>query len=401
MNLGSKALIRYVLVIVIVFFVGISARTRAAGQTADQNPAPSDQKPVMAEDVFKNIQLLRGIPVKEFMDTMGFFSASTGMNCIDCHSPQAADSMAAYAIDTPLKQTTRKMILMVRQLNQQNFGGQLRVTCYTCHRATDRPKNIPSLADQYAIQADDPNEVEVVETPEGQSKPTNQVSPDQIINKYIAAVGGAAQLAKLTSFVAKGTYEGFDSYGEKVPIEMFAAAPDKLTTVIHNQEADSVSTFDGMNGWVAASDKLMRVLPLKGGDLEGAKLDASVSFPAAIKKDFTWQTGFPSVTINNHAVQVIQVAGAGRTGAKLYFDKLSGLLVRQVRYSDTAVGVIPSQVDYSDYRLVAGVKMPFHLVYTWTDGRSVVQLTTIQPNVRIDAARFDMPAPPKAKIATP
>src|SRR5438876_6973087 len=95
------------------------------------------EKPLMAEDVFKNVQVLKGIPVKEFMNTMGFSSASTNLNCIDCHSPQS-ESLEGYAIDTPLKQTARKMINMVNALNKTNFGGQRKVTCYTCHRANDR-----------------------------------------------------------------------------------------------------------------------------------------------------------------------------------------------------------------------------------------------------------------------
>ena len=60
------------------------------------------EKPLMAEDVFKNIQVLKGIPVKEFMNTMGFFSAATNLNCIDCHSPQS-ESLEGYAVDTPRK----------------------------------------------------------------------------------------------------------------------------------------------------------------------------------------------------------------------------------------------------------------------------------------------------------
>jgi len=393
MNVGSRRVIHCVLGTAIACFMGIPL---AHGQAA--RPA-TDQKPLMAEDVFKNVQLLRGISVKEFMDTMGFFSAATGMNCIDCHSPEAADSLAGYAVDTPLKQTARKMLVMVNMLNKGTFGGQRKVTCYTCHRATDHPEAIPSLVDQYTVAPDDPDRAEVVG--EGGSRPVNQMSADQILDKYITAIGGAQQLAKLTSFVAKGTYEGYDSYSETVPYEIFARAPSQLTAVIHTQHGDSVSTYDGSHGWIAASDKLMRVLPLSGGDLEGAKVDASLSFPAQIKQEFKWRTGFPSVSIDDKPVQVIQDASGGETGVKLYFDKQSGLLVRQVRYADTAVGVIPSQVDYSDYRTVAGVKIPFHVVVTWTDGRSTIKLSAVQPNAPIDAAKFAMPAPPKAKPATP
>jgi outer membrane lipoprotein-sorting protein len=70
-----------------------------------------------------------------------------------------------------------------------------------------------------------------------------------------------------------------------------------------------------------------------------------------------------------------------------------------VRFVDTAVGVIPTQIDYSDYRDVAGVKVPFKRVITWTDGRSTIELSQVQPNVRIEAAQFARPAPPRAKSA--
>ena len=356
--------------------------------------ARGQEKPLMAEDVFKNIQVLKGIPVREFMNTMGFFSAATNLNCIDCHSPES-ESLEGYAIDTPRKQTARRMVLMVNQINQSNFGGRRLVTCYTCHRASDRPEAIPSLLDQYSVPEDDPNRVEVI--PAGPVQSVKQVSADQILDKYIQAIGGAAQVARLTSLAAKGTYEGYDTLSAKVPVDIFATAPNRLTMIVHTQNGDSVSTYDGANGWMAAADKLMRVLPLTEGDLEGARMDASLSFPARIKQDFQWRTGFPSVTIDDKPVQVIQNAARGATGAKLYFDSESGLLVRQVRFVDTAVGVIPTQVDYADYRDVAGVKVPFRRVITWTDGRSTIELTQVQPNVRIDAAQFAKPAAPRAK----
>ncbi len=376
-------------------FVSLLVAASANGQVAGPR---TEEKPLMAEDVFKNVQVLKGIPVKEFMNTMGFFSAATNLNCIDCHSPQS-ESLEGYAIDTPRKQTARRMVLMVNQINQSNFGGRRLVTCYTCHRATDRPEAIPSLLDQYSVPEDDPNRVEVI--PDGPVQSVKKISADQILDKYIEAIGGAAQVAKLTSLVGKGMYEGYDTLSAKVPVDIVANAPNRLTTIVHTQNGDSVSTYDGTNGWIAAADKLMRVLPLTGGDLEGARMDASLSFPARIKQEFQWRTGFPSVSIDDRPVEVIQNAARGANGAKLYFDSESGLLVRQVRFVDTAVGVIPTQVDYSDYRTVAGVKVPFRRVITWTDGRSTIELSQVQPNARIDAAQFAKPAPPTGKAASP
>lgn len=126
-------------------------------------------------------------------------------------------------------------------------------------------------------------------------------------------------------------------------------------------------------------------------------MDACLSFPAGLDQEFKWRTGFPSVAIDNRPVEVVQVVGTDDLGTKLYFDRESGLLVRQLRYTQTAVGIIPTQVDYSDYRDVAGIKMPFHWVVTWTDGRSTVALTEIQPNVQVPPSRFAMPAPPTPK----
>jgi outer membrane lipoprotein-sorting protein len=377
-----------------VILICLLVATSANGQVGS---AGTQQKPLMAEDVFKNVQLLKGIPVKEFMNTMGFFSAATNLNCIDCHSAQS-DSLEGYAIDTPLKQVARKMIVMVNTLNKSAFGGERKVTCYTCHRATDRPEAIPSLLDQYSVPVDDPDRVEVVRGAAAQS--VKKISPDEILDKYIGAIGGAAALTKLTSFIAKGTYEGYETLSEKVPVEIFANAPNQLTTIVHTQNGDSVTTYDGNRGWIAAADKLMRVLPLSGGDLEGAKIDAVLCFPARIKQAFQWRTGFPSVSIDDRPVQVIQNVAGGDPGAKLYFDNQSGLLVRQVRYVDTAVGVIPTQIDYSDYRDVAGVKVPFRRVVTWTDGRSTIELNQVEPNARIETSKFATPAPPTGKPVT-
>src|SRR5882672_3902225 len=139
-------------------FVCLLVAASANGQVAGPR---TEEKPLMAEDVFKNVQVLKGIPVKEFMNTMGFFSAATNLNCIDCHSPQS-ESLEGYAIDTPRKVTARRMIRMVNALNQSSFAGQKKLTCYTCHRSSDRPVAIPSLLYQYSIPDDDPDGFEVI-----------------------------------------------------------------------------------------------------------------------------------------------------------------------------------------------------------------------------------------------
>src|SRR5438132_6086388 len=149
-------------VVVCLFAVAIARGQAAPGQ-----------RPPMAEEVFKNIQILKGIPVDEFMDTMGMFSAATSLNCTHCHASDNTTSWDKYALDTPMKQTARRMLQMVNAINKENFKGVRSVTCYTCHNGNQRPKVVPSLTVQYSEPMEDPNEIEAFPNTGGPS--ANQV----------------------------------------------------------------------------------------------------------------------------------------------------------------------------------------------------------------------------------
>jgi hypothetical protein len=324
---------------------------------------------------------------------MSFFSASLGYNCTNCHVADSLGNWEKYAEDVPAKKMARVMVVMVKTINRSNFGGRGAVSCYSCHRGARRPKIIPSLAEQYgAPPPEDPNEIEIAaQAPAG---PT----ADQILDKYIQALGGAERLAKLTSFVAMGTYGGWDTDFQKVPLEIFAKAPGQRTIIAHTRLGDSTTAYDGRAGWIAGGDKPVPVLAVPAGeDLDGIKLDAGLSFPGQIKQALgQWRVGFPETAIDDHDVEVVQGTTAGGSRVKLFFDKKSGLLVRLVRYTDTVVGIVPTQIDYSDYREVAGVQMPFHWTVTWTSGQSTTELSGVEGNVPIEAAKFGKPAAPVA-----
>jgi photosynthetic reaction center cytochrome c subunit len=268
-------------------------------------------------------------------------------------------------------------------MNKANFGGRRALTCYTCHRGTQVPEVIPSLMEQYSVPPEDPDRVEIV--PDGPNEPT----ADQILDKYIGALGGAERLAALTSFVAKGTIEGYDTYHVKVPLEIYAKAPHQRKMIYHTQNGDTTSLFDGQRGWLAAVDKPLALLVLlPGAELDAARLDADLSFPGGIKRALNqWKTRFPVTTINDKGVNVIQGTGAGGSRFKLYFDAKTSLLVRQLRYTDTPVGMVPTEVDYSDYREVAGVRMPYKIVITWTDGQSMSCSRTYSQTQQCHAVR--------------
>jgi hypothetical protein len=100
------------------------------------------------------------------------------------------------------------------------------------------------------------------------------------------------------------------------------------------------------------------------------------------------------VGVDDRTLTVLEGTTAAGTKVKLYFDPDSGLLVRMVRFTNLPVGFIPTEIDYSDYRVVSGIKVPFRITKTWVDGRSATELTSIQLNVPIDSAKFAKPIPP-------
>src|SRR5215510_14345040 len=128
MKFRSRPVVLGVMGAIIVSVLCVVLANAQAGQ-AGQQPRPQ-----MAEEVFKNVQILKGIPVDEFMDTMGMFAAALSLNCIDCHTTASVGSWENFADETPLKRRTRTMVTMVNAINKENFSGVRSVTCYTCHR---------------------------------------------------------------------------------------------------------------------------------------------------------------------------------------------------------------------------------------------------------------------------
>jgi len=362
--------------------VGLWGLASVAGQAAQEPAQP------MAENVFKNIQVLKGIPADEFMDTMGMFASSLVYDCTGCHVDDILVRREAFAEPTPRIQRARQMVVMVNALNKQYFGGQPRVTCFTCHRGSGFPETIPDLTFQYGDgPPENPNGITLF----GPGKEP----ADPIFAKYISAIGGADRVAKLTSYTATGTYIGFNTGGATVPIEIFAKAPDQRSTVVRVFDGDAVKTTDGRSAWAAEGWRQLPLMTFTGSNLVGARVEAMLAFPMVLQKAFSqWKVGL--VTIGDADVQVLQGTNPGQLPVNLYFDD-AGLLIRSVRWSSTPVGTVPTQTEYFDYREVAGVKMPFRMVVTWTNGQNTIELKDVRPNVAIDAAKFARPAPFKPR----
>ena len=376
MKIGSRRTFLGATAIAVACLLGASTGQARQAQNAQD-------RPTMTEEVFKSVVLLKGIPVDTFLEAMGMFANAMGNDCTYCHAKSAPLNRSAFAEGTPRLQRARQMIVMMNTINKTYFGGEPRVTCFTCHSGNQSPRSDPNLALQYSTPVEDPN---------ARDFPTDPtMSADRVFDRYLQALGGTQRLAGLSSVVAKGTYSGFDTSFAMVPVEIFAKAPNQHTTLVHFSGGDSFRTYDGRNGWMAGPFTPLPLLTLSAGNLDRARLEAMLWFPAGIRDAYSeWRVG--RAVIGDEEVMVVQGTDAGQPVVNLSFGE-SGLLVRLVRWTQTPVGFVPTQIDYADYRDVAGVRVPFRRTVSQTYMQMTIELSDVQPNVDIAAARFARPAP--------
>jgi hypothetical protein len=228
----------------------------------------------------------------------------------------------------------------------------------------------------------------------GQRGPQTPPPPaDPIIDKYIAALGGAAVVDKLDSRVMTGTLTSRAMQTMAFTIEQKGA---KYREAIQSQPSPVTNGYDGETGWVQAGDKvadidgfllqqlqrnadlmLARQLRVKYANLTAARPGQRLSLaPGATPIDVNVLTGSPATDVTE----------------RFYFDATSGLLLRRVVQTRTALrGSLVEQYDYSDYKVVSGVKMPFTIKRTNWNTVDTLTIADIKTNTPIDDARFAKP----------
>jgi photosynthetic reaction center cytochrome c subunit len=354
-----------------------TAQVRAQSAPAQGVPAGAGAK--TAGEAFKNIQVLKDAPADQLMPAMQFISASLGVECEHCHVDRAPEKD-----DKEPKRTARKMMQMVMAINRDNFDGRREVTCYSCHRSAAEPVGIPLVAEEGSKP--EPERAEA-----GGAKPAALPPADQLLEKYVQAMGGADTLQKISSRIEKGTL----SFGDRhVPVEVFAKAPSKRLTVTHMANGDSMTAYDGRVGWLGNTGR--PVHEMTGAETDAFKLDADFYFPVHVKQVFSQFRVRPQEKIGDHEAYLVLGLRQSQPPVRLYFDEQSGLLVRLVRYAETPLGRLPTQIDYADYRDADGVKLPFRWTLARPGGRFTIQIDSIQQNVPIDDAKFAEPAAPSA-----
>jgi len=349
-----------------------------------------NDKPV--EQVQKNIQVLAGMPSSQLLPVMHFMRASLGVRCDYCH---VAENGKYWMDDKPAKQTARRMLRMVFEINKANFGGQPVVTCNTCHRGLTKPVSVPAIGQGSFTNATASDEVATA----SERLPT----AEQVFERYVQAMGGKASVDKIKTrwmqttllrpkLVNSGTPRAAVlNRAESWTIESFQKAPNKYLAIITTPEGVIYQGFNGTTGWTKSTQGQREMNAL---ELARIKRQADLYNDLKLKDRYSEVRTIGKETIGAREVYVIEARSLEKKTEKLFFDARSGFLVRRIVFTEIKLGLDPEQTDYEDYREVDGVWLPFTVRVSYLDDNhfgTTRAVKKVRQNIRIDDSRFEVP----------
>lgn len=364
--------------------------------TAAQQDKPTEQ-------VQKNIKVLTGLPQWQLIPVMNYMAASMGRRCNFCHVNN--NGQWDYASDDKQeKNTAREMIKLVLDVNKNTFKGNTEVGCYTCHRGRNNPQGVPTLPLPVpSPQGGNPggprpagSEGQAAgQAAQAQASPSPRPSPpsaDEILNKYVTAVGGQAAIDKIKTRVMKGSL--VTANGQTISYEIQQSAPNKAYEMFTSQRGSMERAVNGDIGW---EKNQQGVHELTGMQLADLKLSLQLFRNLRLKEQYTRLRFGGREKVGDRDAVVLNTSTADNRLERLYFDAENGLLLRRISYSRTMIGVIPEQMDFQDYRDVDGVKLPFTIVLASVDPGNPIstrKFDEIKLNAPIDDSKFNMPPKP-------
>lgn len=340
------------------------------------------------EDAFLNIKSLRGHPADQMNPTMVMFEAALGVGCGYCHD---ADATKRELDTKPQKTVAREMIEMVNAINRNSFKGEKKVSCFTCHSGRAVPIAVPNVIHEELPPAHGQDYLASLPP----APPVPNVTAAQLLDKYIAAAGGAGAVQKTPSLMAAGTVTqrrtGRDFPSQQIEI---SSKPGMELIVTKTGQADNMVAYGPSGLWAKAGNAPAR--NLRNAEGEATKLEDAFNLPGQLKQMLMEPKVERPELVEGRELYVL----SGRTQylpkVTAYFEKESGMLRRLRYYIDTPFGPYPTQVDYRDFRDVGGRKLPHQWVISQTRNR---EFTWALQNVRaaaVEDSKFAKPAPATA-----
>ena len=363
-----------------ILFIGFNGKNYLFAENPNRHSIqPSDtseDKP--AEQVYKNIQVLKGMPSSQLHPVMRFISSSLGVRCDFCHVRADKGPWPMEKDDKKTKGTAREMITMMKKINDDNFEGRQEVNCATCHNGSTKPVSYPPFStEKYDIRVNKDSLPEV----------------STVIDKYLNAIGGKSAFDKIKTRKIEG--ESLMPDGSKQPVEIIQSAPDKYYISKTTENGPTLIGCNGSKGWIK--------LKFYQGELdEDDMMDLrkegefcrETNIPNYSNLKVTGMQKIPSILPGGDERKAYEVRGTDNFGnfVKLYFDSESGLLLRTIYFKKNPFGSVAMETNYSDYRDIDGVKLPYLINWHGPGSNETMTINDIKNNISVDDSKFEMPA---------
>ncbi len=353
------------------------------------------QQEKTVEQVRKNIQVLKGLPDSQLFPVMNFIGDALGVHCDYCHVIQGVDPKTGRDIwlyerdDKPQKIRAREMIKMVLDINKTSFGGDQKITCYSCHRGTTRVERVVPLP---------PVDFTL---PKTERKGPVPLSVEQILSNYFKAVGVQDNEAKVKTIVYQAIVERSQGrtnavWQQILPTkqEITIKGPDKYLIKITTAQGIIMQGIDGATGWVSDNNGSR---PMTAAEVEQVKRNTAPYHVLKLADQPAQMTVLGAEKLGDRDAYVLAVTPDTQTTRKYFFDAQTGLLLRRITTTSTILAPLPEQMDFEDYRNVGGVKLPFMIRTSGLAAFTTAtrRFTDIKVNVAVDDSLFKLPASQK------
>ena len=255
---------------------------------------------------------------------------------------------------------------------------------------------IAILALSFATFAQAPAPATTTQAPAASTSAAALPSADQILDKYVAAIGGEAAWHKLHSRVSKGTID-IPAMSISGPVEITEKAPDFSLAVVTIGPATFKRGFDGTNAWADDPQNGLRIL--SGAEAEDSKRQADFYHQVNMRKYYSKWNVSGTQKIGDHDAYAVEATSTAGDLDKMYFDAQSGLLVRAITTVHSPQGDQVIQADLTDYRDTDGIKLPFSVHQSSVQAEYTITFTEVHHNVDLTDGQFAKPTttPPDAK----
>jgi zinc protease len=226
--------------------------------------------------------------------------------------------------------------------------------------------------------------------PKADAKTEALPAANEILDKYVKALGGKEAIEKISSRSSKGTFE-IEAMNLTGDMENHQKAPNKYVSLFTIPGMGGGGQgYDGTKGW--DSNPMTGLRDLSGEELAIMKRDADIYQALNLKNHYPKLEVKGKEKIGDSETYV--VIGTPEVGGpeKLYFDVATGLLVRLDAERETAQGKVASEHYFEDYKDDGGIKTPHLLRIVSPMFALKIKINEVKTNVEVDEAKFAKPS---------